>query len=65
LILNAPYFVPETAMELEIITDSPGRIIIEHIENIQPFEVKDILIVERDNNVFKEFIYVIFFSKIF
>lgn len=52
-------------MELEIITDSPGSIIIEHIENIHPFEVKDLLLVARDNNVFKEFIYVIFFSKIF
>ena len=58
LILNAPFFVPENALELEIITDSPGSIVIENVESIAPFEVKDSLVVARDNHVFKEFIYV-------
>lgn len=58
MILNAPFSVPESTMELEIITDSPGCINIEHIESIPPFEVKDSLVVARDNHIFKEFIYV-------
>lgn len=58
LISNSPFFVQETSMELDIISDSPDHITVENIEHFPPFEVKDTCIIGRHNIIFKEFIYV-------
>ena len=58
MVVNAPYFISETNLDLEILSDTPSFINLENIENILPYEVKDKCLINKLDYVFKELIFV-------
>lgn len=60
--INTPYVLPESSFELLILTEN-HNIKIESIELIEPYEVSDKYTPNRHGIVFKELIYVRFYSN--